>query len=246
MMNLGYNYGMAKLYAKMVGWEEISRFKLGVMAVEGLNTIGVLDGGTLAGRRASHFCGGAGLVYPRNDELKYVTRLQAWDSMRERDGEVLPAESDMELFEAATKHLCESEYKAGIRFHLIADNELRKFLMERFDFSNQGSVIIHKDSGIRFTTDKFKKELESFYKKLDQYCLNRAGVCMEEIERFKELLYATCPLGIARLLDTKLIFDPDFKWEDTAFFKLSDVSKLVGECNNTVLFYATNKFVDRK
>ena len=245
-MNLGYNYALAKLYARMVGWDFSPRFRLGIMAVEGLNTIGVLEGGNLAGRRASHFCGGAGMVYPQNDELKYVSRLQAWDSRREEDGTVIGPESDMELFEAASKHLDETEYKAGIRHHLLADNELRKFLMERFDFSDQAHTIVHIDSGIRLSTQKFKAELDGFYRMLDQYSLNVAGVDKDELEKFKEILYAACPYGIARLLDTYLQFDDGLVWKDSTFFKMEDVHKLLGECNNTVLFYATNKFANQK
>ena len=97
MAGQGFHFGGSSLILAATGREVTESLVAGNLGVDAWNKE------TISGRRASHFCGGAGCICPTRQQLRQP-KIQSWDSELEKSYAVDPM-IDMELFEASNKHL---------------------------------------------------------------------------------------------------------------------------------------------
>ena len=190
------------------------------------------------GRRRSHFCGGAGIVLPQYNELRQRGQLQTWDSGLKKSYLVDP-EIDMELFEAASRHLKEDDYKDGIRIHLLTDKVYDNFIQkELFDVSKQqDDIILFKKTGLELDGVTFRRILYDSYPMLDQYAMRIAGITEDEIAEDKNMLRATFSDSEADFIIKYLNYDPNYVWHDNQFFNKEMIEKLIDDTVETIINY---------
>ena len=183
-------------------------------------------------RRYTHYCGGAGAVYPRYTELRQCENLQTWDSGLQKSHLVDP-KIDMRLFEAVNKHIPEGDYKDGIRIHLIVDREYDKLVQTQlFVFSQQkDNIVVVRATGEKMDGPTFRKALYASYPMLDQYLFGLTGKRADDVEKDHLLLRATMTDKHADTIIKYLNYNPDFVWKDTEFFTKEIIDALI---ENTV------------
>lgn len=221
MAGQGYHFGLAALAAAGLDRRFTSEMKLGVLLVDSLNRVSGC-------RRRSHFTGGAGCVIPHYHDLRQINVVQSWDSSYKRSYLVDP-KIDMRLFEAANIHIAESDYKDGIRMHLLGDRYY-DYLVQQvlFDVSKQKEgVILSRTTGETMDGATFRKEIYNIYPMLDQLLFNMAGITAEDIKDTKELVSAVFNDEMASFVCKYLNFREEIEWKDSKFFKREDVLQLV-------------------
>ena len=175
MPGFGFHYGLGRMVASQM----LRQFTLDV------------EKGIAASDYAQHFVparcrkfsGGAGCIYPRTSgDLVFPGMWQHWDSQNEKSDIVDPI-VDMELFEAASRHIPESDYKMGIRIRLLLERELDKFIRKIIDFSNEwDSAVLIKESGRVMPLYEFNQKLTEFEIWLDRESLKFSGFSEDEIK----------------------------------------------------------------
>lgn len=233
MPGQGYHYGFSRLLAERTGRKCTKELAVGTLVIDSLNSVA-------GSRRASHFCGGAGCVLPRFTELRQITTVQSFDSHLQESYLVDP-KINMRLMETVNIHIPESDYKDGIRAHLIADREYDKLVQTNlFDVSNQQKNEIKvRKTGRVIDGQQFRTELYASYPMLDQYLLIKAGVTESEIADVKKLLFATLNDTAASFVSKYLNFNLDFEWKDTEFFNKNVIDELIENALLTAEKYLT-------
>ena len=231
MPGQGYHDGMLTLIVQRAGKKVTREEKVGNLFPDAANA-------AAGSRRKSHFCGGAGAVYPRLTELRQCSTIQSWDSEMQKSFLVDP-KIDMRLFEAANKHIPESDYKDGLRIHFIVDREYDKLVQGTiFDVSKQKDNIIKvRATGKEMDGTTFRKELYKSYPMLDQYVMRLAGVTADEIEDDKEMLRATMNDAHAEFICKYLNYNEEFVWEDTDFFTKEIIDQLIEDTIQVAINY---------
>ena len=212
MLGQGYRLALAKLIAEKAGREFSDEMKIGTLILDSLTI-------SSGGRRFSHFCGGAGCVLPKLEELESIFPLQTWDSGIKKSFLVDP-EIDIMLAKYATAHIPESDYKDGLIIHLLIDKYYDELIQKKlFNFSGQDHGIVYdRKNGYVMDNKLFKKELDDTYPMLDQYALELASISKEDIEETKKLLKRTIQPQHADFICEHLNFDEKLVWTDTIFF----------------------------
>lgn len=231
MPGQGYHYGLMRLAAKKAGKEVSREMTVGTLVMDALNT-------PAGSRRRSHFTGGAGCILPQYLELRNVSTIQSWDSAYRKSYLVDP-EIDIALMEAVTKHIPESDYKDGIRIHLLGDRSYDKLVQHViFDVSAQAdNVISTRKNHRKMDGSTFRNEIYASYPMLDQYLMELAAVTAEEIDEVKRLLKSTLSDAQAEFIIKYLNFRPEVKWSDTEFFKKDEVDTLIDETVAEIIDY---------
>ena len=231
MPGQGYHYALGRLVADRAGKKFSKEMKVGVLVQDALNN-------AAGSRRNSHFTGGAGCVLPQYNELRQSLRIQGWDSNFKKSYVVDPR-IDMRLMEATTLHIPESDYKDGMRIHMLADRWYDQLVQTKiFDVSEQKYGKIY----VRATNEEldeatFRAELYASYPLLDQYVMRKAGITAEDVEDVKVLLRSTMAEAHAEFVCKYLNFNSDFEWQDTKFFTKEIIDKLLDEAIDDIIRY---------
>ena len=231
MPGQGYHFGFCRLVADRAEKTFTKEMRVGTLVLDALNAA--------AGcRRASHFTGGAGCVLPQYTELRQSAKISSWDSGYKASHLVDPR-IDMRLMEAASIHIPESDYKDGIRLHLLSDRAYDQLVQTKiFDVSRQkDDIVIIRATGEQLDGTTFRTELYASYPMLDQYLMRMAGITAEDVEEAKRILRATLNEAHAEFICKYLNFNPDFEWKDTKFFTKEIIDNLVEEAVQTALKY---------
>lgn len=235
MAGQGYHFGLAALAAASLDRRFTSEMKVGVLLIDALNRVSGC-------RRRSHFTGGAGCIIPHYHELRQITTIQSWDSSFKRSYVVDP-KIDMRLFEAANIHITESDYKDGIRMHLLGDRYYDYLVQQKlFDMSRQKEgVILSKITGETMDGATFRKEIYSIYPMLDQILLDMAAITHQDVEDAKELVSVVFNDEMASFVCKYLNFKEEIEWKDSKFFKKEDVIRLTGSAITGIKKYLSKK-----
>lgn len=235
MPGQGYHLGLAKMVADQQGRGFSKQMIVGVLLVDALNL-------KTGGRRCSHFTGGAGSVVPRYNQLRQVFTAQSWDSGFKKSYLVDP-KIDVRLFEAASIHISEGDYKDGIRIHLLADKYYDRLIQQvLFNITRQkDGIVVHNATGRKMDEAQFRKEIYAVYPLLDQLAMQMAGITAEDIERIKELISSVLTDEMSEFVLKYLHFNANLEWKDTEFFQLADITELI---ETTVL--KTVEYLSRK
>ena len=221
MPGQGYHLALTKLIAERAGRKFTDEMKIGTLVLDALNS-------TAGCRRFSHFCGGAGCVLPKLEELGSVTHLQIWDTGKEKSFLVDP-EIDIMLAKYASAHIPESDYKDGLIVHLLVDKYYDELIQKKlFDFSGQeNGIVSYRKTGHVMDPKLFRKELYASYPMLDQYSMRLAGITKEDIEEVKGLLKENLQTRHSEFICQYLNWDESFVWEDTEFFSKEIIDALL-------------------
>lgn len=235
MAGQGYHFGLAALAAKYLDREFTQEMKVGVLLIDALNRASGC-------RRRSHFTGGAGCIIPHYHDLRQIADIQSWDSCYKRSYIVDP-KINMRLFEAANIHITESDYKDGIRMHLLGDKYYDFFVQQvLFDVSKQKEgIILSKFTGEVIDGAAFRKEIYSIYPMLDQFLLDMAEITHQDVEDAKELVSVVFNDEMASFVSKYLNFREGLKWKDTRFFKKEHIQTLVSDATTGIAEYLSKK-----
>lgn len=213
-----YHYSMGQMAlrkgAPIVNWE---KFTMGNLVLDSLNDAG--------GRRASHFCGGAGIVIPKYEELQTCTEIQHWDSSYQKSTFVDPM-IDFSVFKSVIKHLPQDDFIKGIEFHLWIDYYYDIFIQKKL-FELHDDKAILKSTGETMNPSDFRSNLYKSYPMLDMINVKELGITADEVTRISNLLKAKLIEERSTFIIKYLNYISDYKWEDTDIFKYKDMEELV-------------------
>lgn len=228
MAGQGFHLGIGKTIADQLDEKLFydKRFIAGVLTPDSLNMV-------TGSRRRSHFCGGAGSIYPI-----YPSKASIKEGIKSFDLEtvksyIVDPEINLDLFAALNKHISNDDpYKIGIFAHLLSDYYYDQYIQNQFDFSLQDKGIVIKD-GQQLDDKQFRqKALYSAYPMIDQYCFNIGNINLEDVQKITKIITENFTEEQANFLIKYINYNANLAWQDTDVYTDTSVKKLVKTINS--------------
>lgn len=235
MPGLGFYLGFVSRFTNRTGKSFLPELQVGAVTPYILKNF--------VNPRCPLFCGGAGMVYPKYRELHNidVMPLQTWDS-HEKQSYVFDPLPDLKLFEEASRHIIETEYKDGLRLYLIAEHYFNLYLRTTvFDMRyEKESTVVCKKSGELMEKEQVFVELAKFYPVLDKLMLDEGLLTAREIDSLKNWLVHIFPGKALAIVDQDLQYRPSLEWKENEYFNLKDISDTLDEMTEFSKVYLNN------